>query len=80
MHVQLADDVTQRANVHLVGAGPSAIAQAPWFPAKALLIGDIQLKHLADRRARHQDEPGVIRIVGQQQAAKRKSPMTSVSC
>jgi hypothetical protein len=33
------------------------------------------LKHLADTvDARHQDEPGVIRIVGQQQAAQAGSP------
>ena len=77
MHMQLADHVTQRADVHLVGRQTlvEQLRQGRRFLPQGLLICDIQLKHFADTvDAWHQDEPGVIRVIGQQQATEREVP------
>ncbi|MNG36816.1 hypothetical protein D3C84_1239680 [compost metagenome] len=69
MHVQLTDNVTQGRNVHLVGIERilQRFSQGRCLLPQLLLLGDTQLKYLTDIVAtRHQDEPGVIRIVGQQ--------------
>jgi hypothetical protein len=75
VHMQLADDIPQRADVHFVGGQAliEQLCQGSRFLPQRLLICDIQLKHFADTvYAWHQDEPRVIRVIGQQQAAERE--------
>ncbi|CRM78350.1 hypothetical protein [Pseudomonas sp. 22 E 5] len=75
MHVQLADHIPQRTDVHFVGGQPfiEQLRQGGRLLPQPVLIGDIQLKHFADTvEAWHQDEPRVVGVVGQQQAAERK--------
>ena len=77
MHMQLADNVPQRADVHLVGAETftQQLRKGCRFIPQFLLIYDRQLKNFADTvYARYQNEPRVIRVIGQQQAAQREVP------
>jgi hypothetical protein len=69
MHVQLADNITQRRDIQLVCVKGifEDFRQRGSFPIQLQLIGDIQLKYLTDSfTTRHQDKPGIIRIIGQQ--------------
>ena len=75
MHVQLTDNVTQGCNVHLIGVERilEGFGQRRGFFPQLLLIGVIQLKQFADIfPPRHENEPRVIRIVGQEQPAQRE--------
>ena len=77
MHVQLTDDVTQGRDVQFVRVERvlERFRQRGRFLPQLLLICDIQLKYLADILAAwHQDEPGIVRIVGQQQPAEWEIP------
>ncbi|MNV86911.1 hypothetical protein D3C71_1809810 [compost metagenome] len=77
MHVQLTDHIAQGRDIQLVGIERvlEQLGKSCSFSPQLRLVLTVQLKQLADiRPSRHQDEPGVIRIVGQQQPTEREVP------
>ncbi len=77
MDVQLRHQVAQGADVYLVGmeAVHQVAREHRRLATQLLLVGLRQLKNLADPGTlRHEYEPGITRIVEQQQLAQRQPP------
>ncbi|MOA24169.1 hypothetical protein D3C78_1448390 [compost metagenome] len=73
MHVQLADHIAQGRDVHLVGTEGvlEGFGKEGRFLPELPLLLRTELEQLTDfLAARHQDEPGVLGIVHQQQPAQ----------
>src|SRR5690606_38124374 len=77
MHVQLANHITQGRDIQFIGDETvlEGFGQIRRFLPELLLIGFIKLKQLADISAPgYEDEPRVVGILAQQQAAQWKVP------
>ncbi|MNH28261.1 hypothetical protein D3C79_884170 [compost metagenome] len=77
VHVQLADHIPQRGNVHLIRRelALERFGQAGCFFPQLRLIVLAQVEQFAHAGTLgHQDEPRVIGILAKQQTAQRKIP------
>ncbi|MNH15895.1 hypothetical protein D3C79_755200 [compost metagenome] len=77
MHVQLTNHVAQCRDIHFVGGKTvfQGFSQKGCFFPELRLIAVIQLKQFTDISAtRHQNKPGIVGVLAQQQPTKRKVP------
>ncbi|MNP39643.1 hypothetical protein D3C76_1332280 [compost metagenome] len=77
MHMKLADDIAQCGDIHFIGSKTvlEVFGQGCGFFPELRLIAVIQLKQFTDISAtRHQNKPGIVGVLAQQQPTKRKVP------